>query len=139
MSALRERSIILVEDSEEDYAAFRRALNKTGAEASLIRYADGEACLKGLRSDEGRNTALVILDLNLPIQTGHEVLHEIRHDARLRGLPVVVLTTSANPSDVRACYDLGIGGYIVKEGDFQGFCQKIERLAHYWLGAVHLP
>lgn len=140
MSATRERAIIVVEDSEEDFAAFRRALAKNSIQAEVVRYTDGEACLEALRNDRlPRVPDLVILDLNLPGLGGADILREMRDDPLLRGIPAVVLTTSANPADVQRCYDLGVGGYFLKEGDFSSFCTKIGTLADYWLRAVHLP
>lgn len=140
MSLVRERSIVVVEDSEEDFTAFRRALKRSALDIKIVRYENGEDFLAGMRA--GRlpmPPTIVVLDLNLPVLSGHEVLREIRDDARLRGLPVIVLSTSSNPEDVRKCYDMGIGGYIVKKGDFTGFSDTIQTVADYWLGAVHLP
>ena len=140
MRALREHAIVVVEDSEEDFAAFRRALRKNEVDVSVVRFTDGEAFLRALRADDHpRQPSLVILDLNLPALSGVEVLKELRADERLRTLPVVVLTTSADPKDVQRCYELGVGGYFLKEGDFAEFCGKIGSLAQYWLHAVHLP
>ena len=140
MNSLREHAIVVVEDSEEDFAAFRRALRKNKVETSVVRFTDGEAFLGALRDEsQARPPTLVILDLNLPALNGIEVLRELREDAQFRSIPVVVLTTSANPSDVQRCYDLGVGGYFLKEGDFEDFCGKVGSLADYWLRAVHLP
>ncbi len=140
MTSARERAIVVVEDSEEDFTAFRRALGKSAVKADVVRFADGQACLDALRRDElPEAPAFVVLDLNLPALSGVEILKEMRDDPALRGIPVVVLTTSANPADVQRCYDLGVGGYFLKEGDFAGFCEKIESMAKYWLRAVHLP
>lgn len=140
MSLVQERSIVLIEDSEEDYAVFRRAMRRFHSEVKIVRYSDGEAFLDALR---GKNLpappVVIVLDLNLPALTGQDVLREIRSDAETRGLPVIVLTTSANPKDVRESYDLNVGGYIVKQGDFEGFRDKIESLADFWLGTVHHP
>ena len=63
----------------------------------------------------------------------------MREDERLRTIPVVILTTSADPRDIQRCYDLGIGGYLLKEGDFADYTDKIGTMAKYWLEAVHLP
>lgn len=140
MTSLRERSIVVVEDSEEDFAAFQRALRRSGVSTEVVRFTDGEAFLGALREESpSRPPSLIVLDLNLPALGGVEVLREMRGDPRLRQIPVVILTTSADPRDVQRCYDLGVGGYILKEGEFVDFSAKIERLAHYWLEDVHLP
>lgn len=140
MSLAKERSIVLIEDSEEDYAAFRRALQRCQGTVKVTRFADGETFLAAMHARTLPDPpTVIVLDLNLPALSGHEVLREIREDAQTRGLPVVVLTTSANPRDIRASYDMNVGGYIVKQGTFEGFRDKIESLATYWLGTVHLP
>lgn len=140
MTSLREPSIVVVEDSEEDFTTFRRALRKGGVETNLMRFSDGEMFLAALREGTAlRPPNIVVLDLNLPALNGVEVLREIRDDPRLRSTPVVVLSTSSDPRDVQRCYELGIGGYILKEGDFSDFSVKIGRFAAYWLKAVHFP
>jgi DNA-binding NarL/FixJ family response regulator len=137
---IQERSIVLVEDSEEDYAAFRRALKRSQSDIKVVRFGDGESFLEAMRAKTLPSPpTVIVLDLNLPALSGHEVLREIRNDAEMRGLPVVVLTTSANPQDVRTSYDLNVGGYIVKQGSFEGFRDRIESLAEYWFGTVKLP
>lgn len=140
MNALRENAIVVVEDSEEDFTAFRRALKRSDIETKVVRYVDGESFLQALRAQQyPRQPALIVLDLNLPALGGAEILREMRDDERLKAIPVVILTTSADPRDIQRCYDLGIGGYLLKEGDFDGFCDKIKNLANYWFKAVHLP
>ena len=140
MTSAQPRNLVLIEDSDEDYTTFLRALKRQQQEVKVTRFTDGESFLVAMR--EQRLPALpsvIVLDLNLPALSGHDVLREIRDDASMRGLPVVVLTTSANPEDIRRTYDLNVGGYIVKQGSFEGFREKIESLADYWLGTVHLP
>lgn len=75
----------------------------------------------------------MLLDLNLPKLDGREVLQAIRGDARTRGLPVVVLTTSVEPFDVEASYALGVNSYIRKPVDFGQFVAAVRQLAEYWL------
>ena len=134
------RNLVLIEDSDEDYTTFLRALKRQREEVRVTRFTDGESFLLAMRQRRLPNLpSVIVLDLNLPALSGHEVLREIREDAKMRGLPVVVLTTSANPEDIRRTYDLNVGGYIVKQGSFEGFREKIESLADYWLGTVHLP
>ena len=140
MNPADARSLVLIEDSEEDYTAFLRALKRQRDDVKVTRFADGESFLETMRSGSlPRLPSVIVLDLNLPALSGHEVLREIREDAAMRGLPVIVLTTSANPEDIRRTYDLNVGGYIVKQGTFEGFREKIESLADYWLGTVQLP
>ncbi len=80
-----------------------------------------------------------MLDLNLPGTDGREVLEMIKRDGTLRSIPVVVLTTSADESDVDSCYQLGANSYITKATDVAAFRRDIAQLTSYWLGTVVLP
>jgi CheY-like chemotaxis protein len=82
---------------------------------------------------------VILLDLNMPRKSGLEALAEIKAHPRLRRIPVVVLTTSAEEQDVVRCYDLGANSFITKPVDFGRFTEAIRRLGDYWLGLVTLP
>ncbi len=82
---------------------------------------------------------MILLDLNLPGTDGREVLAEIKADPQLKQIPVIVLTTSSDDRDVRACYQAGASSYIQKPVDLDGFMQAIERLNEYWFEVVILP
>lgn len=137
-------AILLVEDSEEDYQTARRLLEKI-TRVPLTRCKDASAAMEylkaamgGARSD-ARWPSMILLDLNLPGEDGRSLLLRLKAHEILRRLPVVVLTTSSNPKDVAFCYENGAAGYIVKPVDLDGFRTDLERLAHYWFGAVKLP
>ena len=139
-------SLLVVEDSDEDYEATRRALKKVGARVAITRCFDGDVALVLLhrrgayaaRSAE-RLPTLVLLDLNLPATDGREVLAEIKRDAALRSIPVVILTTSLNPKDVAVCYGNGANTYLVKPVNFEHFTNTIKLLCDYWFGTAVLP
>jgi two-component system response regulator len=135
-----DKVILLVEDNPSDVALTRRAFAKSHIGNPLIVAEDGESALEYLMGGgdgEGRDVsvlpALILLDLNLPKISGHEVLRRIRADARIRRLPVVILTSSAEEQDVAAGYDLGVNSYIRKPVDFIQFARCIEQLGLYWL------
>lgn len=82
---------------------------------------------------------LLLLDLNLPRLSGHEVLQAIKGDAALKRLPVVVLSSSQAEADVARSYELGAASHVAKPGDVDALFALVETLARYWFSAVTLP
>jgi CheY-like chemotaxis protein len=106
--------ILLVEDSPADVRLTREAL-ADAAEATELHVApDGDAALSFLRQEGGPRPDLVLLDLNLPGKDGRELLAELRADANLHPIPVVVLTTSGAEEDIQRAYDLAATAYVTK-------------------------
>ncbi len=141
-----EHMILLIEDSPEDYAATVRAFKKAGLANPIVRCADGEEALdylyqRGAYTEPGRaaRPSLILLDLNLPGTSGREVLAEVKADARLRAIPVIVLTTSCDERDVAECYQAGANSYVQKPVSLERFLQAIQRLKDYWFEVVVLP
>ena len=110
LTEARARQILLVDDSPGDVRLIREALRETAVAKELHVVTDGEDAMHFLRRAGRHATAptpdLILLDLNLPRKDGREVLEEIKSDARLRRIPVIVLTTSQDERDVRTSYDL---------------------------------
>jgi CheY-like chemotaxis protein len=135
--------ILLVEDSPEDFETTQRAFRRSGLKNPILRCADGDEALdflfhRGSHADAPR-PGVILLDLNLPGTDGREVLAEIKADAELKQIPVIVLTTSSDDRDVQACYQAGASSYIQKPVDVEGFMRAIERLNDYWFEVVILP
>ena len=132
--------ILLVEDNLDDVELTRLAFAEAGEPHRLHVVSDGAEAVdyllaRGRHADrEGAELpALVLLDLNLPRLDGREVLQAIRADDTTRCLPVVVLTTSAEPFDVGASYALGVNSYIRKPVDFEQFVWAVKQVGLYWL------
>jgi two-component system response regulator len=132
--------ILLVEDNPGDAQLVRLALAEALPSARLSVAADGEAALTRL-SEEGPPPDLLLLDLNLPRLTGHEVLAAVRasEDPAVRRLPVVVLSSSQAEADVLRSYELGASSHLAKPADVDELFALVETLARYWFGAVTLP
>ena len=137
--------LLIVEDSDEDYETTLRTLKKIGAAATISRCVDGDDALdrlfrRGVYSALGTFPlpSLILLDLNLPATDGREVLELIKRDALLKVIPVVVLTTSANPKDVEVCYRHGANSYMLKPVNLQQFTYQIKLMYDYWFGVVLL-
>jgi two-component system, response regulator len=135
-----EVEILLVEDNPSDAELTKRALKKNNLANRVFHVKDGEEALefifaKGAYSGRSiENTPRVILlDLKLPKVNGIEVLQQIKADERTKNIPVVVLTSSREDSDLAKCYELGVNSYIVKPVEFDNFVKAISDLGFYWL------
>lgn len=135
--------VLLVEDNEDDVFLMREAFRRTGFRINLHRVENGEQCLAFLRKEglyaDAPTPHLVLLDLNLPIVDGRQVLAAVVADRRFRSLPVVILTTSANERDIEHMYGLRCSSYIVKPLDFDSFEAAIRVIGEYWFNLVTLP
>ena len=137
-------TILLVEDNATDEELTILALRKAKIGSEIVVARDGAEALDYLFATGvhvGSRRALprfVLLDLNLPKLSGLEVLHRIRADARMKVLPVVILTSSSESRDVTGCYGAGANSYVVKPVDFDKFSESIKQLGLYWL-ALNLP
>ena len=139
-------SILLIEDSDEDYMAFTRALRDMVVTVSLPRCTRGEEALdylygRGRFVDPARapRPALVLLDLNLPGMDGRELLTMIKGDENLKSIPVVIVTTSRNPRDIEWCYQHGANSYQVKAVGYDQFRRAVQLLVEYWFTGCVLP
>ncbi|HPL15559.1 MAG TPA: response regulator [Spirochaetota bacterium] len=127
------KKILLVEDNLDDVELTRRAFVKSRLANDLVVAADGEAALELLQGENRIAPALVLLDLKLPKIDGLEVLRRIRADERTMLLPVVILTSSREESDLMRGYQNGANSYIRKPVDFERFVEAVGILGLYWL------
>ena len=146
MSLGNHRTILLVEDSPEDYEATVRALRRAGLHNPLFRCEDGGQALdflfqRGAFADPAvaPRPAIILLDLNLPGTDGHEVLRQIKADQHLKTIPVIVLTTSDDERDIQACYRAGANSFVTKPVGLDGLFQAIQRLKDFWFEIVVYP
>jgi CheY-like chemotaxis protein len=137
------REILLVEDNPADVRLVGDAFAETLPGHHLSVVADGEDALdflfrRGIHINAPR-VDLVLLDLNLPIMNGDAVLREIRAHADTTLLPVIILSSSGAPRDVRLAYELRANGYIRKPRDLDGIFKAIDSLKMFWLEIAELP
>lgn len=132
------RSILLVEDNAGDVRLTREALREADVSVELTAVPDGEQALAFLR-DGAQRPDLVLLDLNLPKKNGLEVLEEVKGDPELRGIPVIMLTTSSSSRDIAACYDRGVNCYVVKPLDLDDFTRLVRAINSFWFEVAELP
>ena len=130
--------LLLVEDNPGDVRLVREVLRASPVETRLIVAENGVEALTFLQR-ERRKPDLILLDLNLPALGGRLVLRRIKSDPTLLHIPVIVLTGSSAPQDVRNSYQFHANCYLVKPTDFLAFERAVHRLIEFWTGIVHLP
>lgn len=139
------RTILLVDDDEDFLAIVDRAIRQGLLAAEVVVARSGTEALDklglmaGQSSSQKQEFAVLFLDLNLPGVDGSEVLRRVRADARLRRLPVVIVSSSARAEDVGRCYDLGANSYVVKHFDSSGPGRYLARAIDYWLDLNRPP
>jgi two-component system, chemotaxis family, response regulator Rcp1 len=135
--------ILLVEDNPGDVRLIREALKDAKVANTPHVVEDGMAAMDFLyrRGAYGKapRPALILLDLNLPKKNGREVLAEIKQNAQLKAIPVVILTTSQAEEDVLRAYSLHANCYITKPDDFTQFTKILRTIEEFWLTIVTLP
>jgi CheY-like chemotaxis protein len=135
-----ENTVLLVEDNSKDVLLFRRALRKADVAMPLQVVDNGEAAIQYL-AGEGIYTdrslyplpSLVLLDLKLPRRSGAEVLAWIRQHPALKRLPVVMLTSSRQSTDVNQLYDLGANAYLAKPQTFDELVEIVKTINQHWI------
>lgn len=132
--------ILFVEDSADDAILTIRALSRSGFSNKLHHVVDGAAALdflycRGIYSDRDQIQfpKLILLDLKMPKVSGIQVLETVKSDARLKSIPVVMLTSSNEGPDIEKCFELGANSYIVKPVDSDNFFNAIKEIGMYWM------
>ena len=137
--------ILLVDDTTTDAEMAIRALRKRGLAGNMMCLKDGSEALDFLFREgvfAGRANGqpkLILLDLKMPKLDGIDVLGRMMQDEELRTIPVVMLTSSAEDSDIAESYRLGANSYIVKPMDIEDFDRVVSEIGLYWLLANKLP
>ena len=139
----RPIEVLLVEDDPGDTLMIKEAFEENKLRNRLSCVADGVDALRYLRREgeyaDAARPDLVLLDLNLPRMDGREVLAEVKADAELRTIPIVVLTTSEAEEDVLRSYALHANAYVTKPVDFERFISVVRQIDEFFVEVVKLP
>jgi chemotaxis family two-component system response regulator Rcp1 len=135
--------VLLVEDDPGDVLIAREALRAARLSTHLSVVNDGIEAMAYLHKKDQYTDAprpdLILLDLNLPRKSGHEVLAEVKGDESLRRIPVVVLSTSVAAADILKSYDLHANVYVAKPVDFDEFAEVVRQIDDFFLSVARLP
>ena len=137
--------ILMADDDPDDRMLAKEALAENKLANDLYFVEDGEELLDYLNqkgkynSDNAPRPGLILLDLNMPKMDGREALKELKSNASLRKIPVIVLTTSKAEEDIIRSYELGVNSFITKPVTFDELVEVTRQIGRYWFGIVELP
>lgn len=138
-----EYPILLVEDNPDDVLITKRAFSKGKIKNKLYVVNNGVEAVKFLnREGEYKDSpipSLIMLDINMPLMNGFDVLREIRKKEKMKRIPVIMLTTSERDKDIELAYSLGANSYIVKPVSFKKFIDVVVNVQEYWLQISKIP
>ena len=137
---VQKRHVLLVDDNPNDLELALEVLGQDQDRTQVVTAQGGPEAMAYLETHRGQceRPSLVLLDLNMPQLDGLGVLDAIRADAALHDIPVVMLTTSREASDIQACYKRGANGYLVKPPDLTVFAETLKATLAFWLGQNQL-
>jgi CheY-like chemotaxis protein len=137
-------TILLVEDDPGHARLIEKNLRRAGISNPMILQDDGQKAIDFIFGEGTRagipppSPLLILLDLNMPVMDGFQVLRRIKGDERARRIPVVVLTTTDSPGEIAKCYELGCNVYVTKPVEYEQFCDAIRQLG-LLLSIVKIP
>lgn len=139
-------TILIADDDEDDRLLTQDALTESRVLNTLYCVEDGVELLEYLNREgkyqdkhKSPRPNLILLDLNMPRKDGREALKEIKGNPNLKGIPVVILTTSKEEEDKIKGYNLGAASYITKPVSFEGLVELMKTLGKYWIEFVEFP
>ena len=143
MDKMKSAHILLVEDNEGDIYLTLEALNESAVENKVSIARDGQEALDFIFKTNGfehqATPDLIILDVNLPKKSGHEVLHELKQHHNYKKIPVVVLSTSSSKEDIDLSYQNYANCYITKPAEGSDFLKTVASIQNYWFDTASLP
>jgi CheY-like chemotaxis protein len=128
MSDISEVTIVLVEDDPGHARLIEKNLRRANLTNDIVHLTDGQQAVDYLFGNGRPSSLLVLLDLNLPVLDGYQVLERMRRDERTKRIPVIILTTTDDTREVARCYELGCNVYITKPVDYEQFSDAIRKL-----------
>ena len=134
-------NILLVEDNEGDILLTREAFEESKIVNHITLIRDGKEAIKYFENitDKSDIPNLVLLDINLPKVSGHEVLIYIKSHEKYKAIPIIMLTTSSSEKDIKLCYKNYVNCYITKPIDVADFMIAIAKIEDFWINIVSIP
>ncbi len=144
MDHVKTLNILLVEDDPGHARLVERNLRRANITSAISQFNNGQELIDYLseKRDAGsialKESWLILLDLNMPLMDGYDVLRYLKAEPRLKHIPVIVLTTTYDPREITRCYELGCNVYITKPVDYEQFSEAINRLGQF-LSIITIP
>ena len=134
----KEDVILIVEDDKEHFELIRKNLLRAGVRNEMLNFADGQEILEflfdmdnGFEGEHNNQEYILLLDLSIPKVDGVDVLEKIKQDAKLKRVPVIILTATDNPHTIERCHNLGCSTYIVKPTEQEDFEETVQKIGHF--------
>ncbi len=134
--------LIVIEDSDEDFFIIERVINNSKNKIPIIHYNTGEKAIENLKQqpdDFFEHRLIILLDLNLPGISGHEVIEYIRQFDKTKLFPIIILSSSASTKDINKSYKYGANSFLKKNMQYEKFSQDILEIKNYWFTKNLLP
>ena len=138
MPNAQEVTILLVEDDPGHARLIEKNLRRANLTNDIVKAADGQQAVDYLFSQDRAPSLLMLLDLNMPVLDGYQVLERMKRDERTKHIPVIILTTTDEPREVSRCYDCGCSIYLTKPVDYDEFSEAIHKLGLF-IKAMMIP
>ena len=143
MEMTKEVLILIADDDDGHVRLLEKNLRRAGLHNTIERFDNGQAALdflfrRGPRARAKEASYLLLLDIRMPQVDGVEVLRQVKADAELRKMPVIMLTTTDDPREVERCHGLGCSNYLVKPVDYEKFAEAI-KLCGLFISLVQVP
>lgn len=136
-------NILIVDDNKQDCFFIEEVLRETQMVRSMQIAYNGEEALELLRKEDASDLHvtpdLIFLDINMPVKNGHETLIELKADAKLKHIPVIIFTTSNSAADVKKAYSQYANSYLVKPFEYGDMLNLLNVIREYWQKTVMLP
>ena len=129
---LNSKPILLVEDDRVDALTVERALGELELKNKLVHVSNGEEALKYLKNNSAMKPCVILLDLDMPRMNGIEFLKLAKDDEQLKGIPVIVLTSSDEGRNIDESFKSNVAGYIIKPADYKKYVEAIKTVTLYW-------
>lgn len=138
---MKKNRILLVEDNEGDIVLTSEAFEESSSKVNIKVARNGKEAINILfdQNENAQLPDLILLDINLPLLNGHEVLKKIKENEKTKHIPVIILTTSSAISDINLTYENYANSFITKPADINGFFETINVLCNYWFKISKLP
>lgn len=135
-------TILIAEDKEEEQYLLERAFKMNNITHPLLFFSNGIDLLEHLEKIKANHSLLpgfIMLDLDMPLLDGKEILTQVKADSLLRRIPILILSGSRSPARIEECYKLGASCYIIKPDTLASMAELMKQLNHYWIDVVSLP
>ena len=131
--------VLVVDDNRSDVRLLQEAFKSTGTPTEVLTAGGGEEALDLLHRGAGPKPHVVILDINMPGVSGHEVLRDIKESRDLRSTVVLMFSSSSSDSDILCAYESHANGYLTKPSDLEEYFEIARRVTDFWTGVAILP